>query len=152
MRTDGSSILGAFFYLPKRGFMTKKYEMRVGRETVTIETGRMAKQADGAVVVQLGGTVVLVSAVCSKNRREGIDFFPLTVEYQERTYAAGKIPGGWFKREGRPTEKEILTARLIDRPTRPLFPRGFKNDVQIVAVVLSSDGENDSDMLAMIGA
>jgi polyribonucleotide nucleotidyltransferase len=132
--------------------MTKKYEVALGRGTVAVETGRMAKQADGACTVQLGGTVVLVTAVCSKEIREGIDFFPLTVEYQEKTYAAGKIPGGWFKREGRPTEKEILTARLIDRPIRPLFPKGFQNDVQLVAMVLSSDGENDSDILAMIGA
>ena len=117
-----------------------------------IETGRMAKQADGAVTVQLGGTLVLATAVCSKDLRPDIDFFPLTVEYQEKTYAAGKIPGGWFKREGRPTGKEILTSRLIDRPIRPLFPKGFVNDVQVVSLVLSSDGENDSDVLAMIGA
>ncbi|MCM8790848.1 MAG: polyribonucleotide nucleotidyltransferase [Candidatus Omnitrophica bacterium] len=132
--------------------MIKRYETKLGGGNIIIETGRMAKQADGAVTVQLGGTVVLVTAVCSKDLREGIDFFPLTVEYQEKTYAAGKIPGGWFKREGRPTEKEILTSRLIDRPIRPLFPKGFMNDVQIVAMVLSSDGENDSDILAMIGA
>ena len=119
---------------------------------VTIETGRMAKQADGAVTVQLGGTVVLVTAVASKEPREGIDFFPLTVEYQEKTYAAGKIPGGFFKREGRPSEKEILTARLIDRPIRPLFADGFVNEIQIMAIVLSSDCENDSDILALIGA
>ena len=132
--------------------MINKVERRIGRENLIIETGKMAKQADGAVSVQYGGTVVLVTAVSSKERREGIDFFPLTVEYQEKTYAAGKIPGGYFKREGRPTEKEILTARLVDRPIRPLFPNGFINDVQIIAAVLSSDGENDSDILAMIGA
>lgn len=132
--------------------MLKKFETRLGRENLMIETGRMAKQADGAVVVQLGGTVVLATVVGSNSRREGVDFFPLTVEYQEKTYAAGKIPGGWFKREGRPTEKEILTSRLIDRPIRPLFPKGFMNEVQVVAMVLSSDGENDSDILAMIGA
>jgi len=132
--------------------MTKKFETKVGREDIIIETGRMAKQADGAVTVQMGGTVVLVTAVCSNNLREGIDFFPLTCEYQERTYAAGKIPGGWFKREGRPTEKEILTSRLIDRPIRPLFPKGFINEVQIVAFVVSSDGENDPDVLALNGA
>ena len=112
----------------------------------------MAKQADGAVTVQLGGTVVLVAVVCSKNPRENCDFFPLTCEYQEKTYAAGKIPGGFFKREGRPSEKEILTARLIDRPIRPLFPDGFINEMQIVAWVISSDSENDSDVLAMLGA
>jgi len=132
--------------------MTKKFETKVGREDIIIETGRMAKQADGAVTVQMGGTVVLVTAVCSNNLREGIDFFPLTCEYQERTYAAGKIPGGFFKREGRPTEKEVLTSRLIDRPIRPLFPKGFINEIQIVAFVVSSDGENDADVLALNGA
>jgi polyribonucleotide nucleotidyltransferase len=132
--------------------MIRKFDLKLGSVSIAIETGRMAKQADGAVTVQLGGTVVLATAVCSKEIRPDIDFFPLTVEYQEKTYAAGKIPGGWFKREGRPTGKEILTSRLIDRPIRPLFPRGFVNDVQIVALVLSSDGENDSDVLAMIGA
>lgn len=116
------------------------------------ETGKMARQADGAVTVQLDGTVVLVTAVASRNVREGIDFFPLTVEYQEKTYAAGKIPGGFFKREGRPSTKATLTARLIDRPIRPLFPEGFRNEVQIMALVLSSDGTNDSDILALNGA
>lgn len=132
--------------------MTKRYELKLGSHTMVIETGRMAKQADGACTVQMGGTVVLATAVCSKDLRPNIDFFPLTVEYQEKTYAAGKIPGGWFKREGRPTGKEILTSRLIDRPIRPLFPKGFINDVQVVALVLSSDGENDSDVLALVGA
>ena len=132
--------------------MINKFETRLGNADLIIETGRMAKQADGACTIQVGGTIVLVTAVTSAEPREGIDFFPLTVEYQERTYAAGKIPGGFFKREGRPSEKEILTSRLIDRPTRPLFPKGYANDVQIVAIVLSSDSENDSDILAMIGA
>jgi len=132
--------------------MVSKFESILGKSNIIIETGRMAKQADGACTVQLGGTVVLVTAVCSKEPREGIDFFPLTCEYQEKTYAAGKIPGGFFKREGRPSEKEILTARLIDRPVRPLFPKGFVNEVQVVSIVLSSDGENDSDILAVIGA
>jgi len=104
------------------------------------------------VCVWYGGTMILVTACCSKELRKGIDFFPLTIEYQEKTYAAGRIPGGYFKREGRPTEKEILTARLIDRPVRPLFPKGFKNEVQVFAIVLSSDGENDSDVPAIIGA
>ena len=140
------------FQKPGKGNMIRKFDLKLGSVSIAIETGRMAKQADGAVTVQLGGTVVLATAVCSKEIRPDIDFFPLTVEYQEKTYAAGKIPGGWFKREGRPTGKEILTSRLIDRPIRPLFPRGFVNDVQIVALVLSSDGENDSDVLAMIGA
>ena len=129
-----------------------KVENKIGNENLIIETGKMAKQANGAVCVQYGGTVVLVAATCSKKLREGIDFFPLTVEYQEKTYAAGKIPGGYFKREGRPTEKEILTARLTDRPIRPLFPEGFMNAVQVFAMVLSSDGKNDSDILAIIGA
>ena len=129
-----------------------KVERKIGGENLTIETGKMAKQANGSVVVEYGGTVVLATAVSSKKIRDGIDFFPLTVEYQEKTYAAGRIPGGYFKREGRPTEKEILTARLIDRPIRPLFPKGFMNDVQIFAIVLSSDGQNDSDIPALIGA
>ncbi|MDD5422958.1 MAG: polyribonucleotide nucleotidyltransferase [Candidatus Omnitrophica bacterium] len=132
--------------------MVQKFETKLGQSELVIETGRMAKQADGACTVQLGGTVVLVTAVCSKKPREDIDFFPLTCEYQEKTYAAGKIPGGFFKREGRPSEKEILTARLMDRPIRPLFPEGFINEVQLVAIVVSSDGENDSDVLAMVGA
>ncbi len=130
----------------------QKFEKILGRQSIIVETGRMAKQADGACTVQLGGTVVLVAAVCSKEVRENVDFFPLTCEYQEKTYAAGKIPGGFFKREGRPSEKEILTARLIDRPIRPLFPKGFINEMQIVAIVISSDSENDSDVLAMLGA
>jgi len=129
-----------------------KVETKFGREDLVIETGKMARQADGAVLVQYGGTVVLATAVCSKKLREGIDFFPLTIEYQEKTYAAGKIPGGYFKREGRPTEKEILAARLIDRPIRPLFPKGFMNDVQVFAIVFSSDGKNNSDIPAIIGA
>lgn len=130
----------------------QKFERSLGREKIIIETGRMAKQADGACTVQLGGTVVLVAAVCSKRSRPDIDFFPMTCEYQEKTYAAGKIPGGFFRREGRPSEKEILTARLIDRPIRPLFGKGFMNELQLVAIVISSDSENDSDILAMIGA
>jgi len=132
--------------------MIKKFETKIGNSNVVIETGRMAKQADGACTVHLGGTVVLVAVVCSGEPREGVDFFPLTCEYQEKTYAAGKIPGGFFKREGRPSEKEILTARLMDRPIRPLFPKGFINEVQVVSMVISSDGENDSDVLAMLGA
>jgi len=117
-----------------------------------LTTGEVAKQANGAVLVRYGGTVVLVTAVMSQEPKEDIDFFPLTVEYQERTYAAGKIPGGFFKREGRPTEKEILTARLTDRPIRPLFPTGLRNEIQIISIVLSSDGEYDPDVLSVIGA
>lgn len=124
----------------------------VTSKKITFETGRMAKQASGSVLVQTGDTVVLVTAVAEKQGREGIDFFPLTVDYLEMTYAAGKIPGGFFKREGRPTEKEILTARFIDRPIRPLFPDGFTAETQIIATVLSSDGENEPDMMAINGA
>ncbi len=127
-------------------------KVNFGRNEFILETGKIAKQANGSVRIQYGGTVVLVTACMSKSVKEGRDFFPLTVECQERTYAAGRIPGGFFKREGRPSESEILTARLIDRPIRPLFPEGFLNEVQVVAVVLSSDGENDPDILSVIGA
>jgi polyribonucleotide nucleotidyltransferase len=124
----------------------------VAGKNIIFETGRLAKQASGAVLVTQGETMVLVTAVAEKTGREGIDFFPLTVDYLEMTYAAGKIPGGFFKREGRPTEREILTSRFIDRPIRPLFPKGFKCETQIIATVLSSDGENDSDILAINAA
>jgi len=123
-----------------------------GSHTVTIETGEMARQADGAVKVSMGDTVVLVTAVAEKTARAGRDFFPLTVNYVEKTYAAGRIPGGFFKREGRPTEKETLTSRLIDRPIRPLFPDGFFNDVQVVSTVISLDPEIDSDIPSLLGA
>ena len=132
--------------------MSEKIELKVGRENLIIETGEVAKQADGAVVVQYGDTVVLVTAVISDQPKKDANFFPLFVEYREKTYAAGKIPGGFFKREGRPSEKEILTARLIDRPIRPLFAKNLFNEVQVMAIVLSSDGENDPDILAMLGA
>ncbi len=123
-----------------------------GAKDLICETGKLAKQANGAVTVRCGGTVVLVTACISGKAREGIDFFPLMVDYQEKTYSAGRIPGGFFKREGRPTEKEILTSRLIDRPIRPLFPEGLFHDVQVVASVLSSDAEMDPDVLALNGA
>ena len=123
-----------------------------GPHTVTLETGRMARQADGAVLVTMGDTSVLVTAVARKEADPNKDFFPLTVNYIEKTYAAGRIPGGFFKREGRPTEKETLTSRLIDRPIRPLFPEGFFNEVQVVATVVSLDPEIDSDIPAMLGA
>ena len=134
--------------------MTKigRIEVPFGGQNLIIETGKLAKQANGAVTVTCGGTIVLVTVCMSKKPREGVDFFPLMVEYQEKTYSAGRIPGGFFKREGRPTQKEILTSRLIDRPLRPLFPEGFYNEVQITATVLSSDGENDPDILAIVGA
>ncbi len=120
--------------------------------SLSIETGKVAKQADGACVVRLGDTVVLATACAAPEPKEGIDFLPLTVDYRENTYAAGRIPGGFFKREGRPTEKEILTSRLIDRPLRPLFPKGWGNETQVVAFVLSADGQNDPDVLAINGA
>lgn len=127
-------------------------EISMGKHTLTIETGRLAKQASGSVTVRCGDTMIIAAAVGSSSPREGIDFFPLSVDYRERTYAAGKIPGGYFKREGRPSEKETLSARLIDRPIRPLFPPGYKNEVQIMITVVSSDGENDADILGLIGA
>jgi polyribonucleotide nucleotidyltransferase len=127
-------------------------EVPFGAHNLIIETGKLAKQANAAVTVTYGGTVVLVAVCMSQQPREGVDFFPLMVEYQEKTYSAGRIPGGFFKREGRPTQKEILSSRLIDRPIRPLFPTGFYNDIQVTATVLSSDGENDPDILAIIGA
>ena len=123
-----------------------------GKHTVTLETGEIARQASAAVMVRRSDTVVLVTAVGRKKEKPGMDFFPLTVNYQERTYAAGRIPGGFFRREGRPTEKETLTSRLIDRPVRPLFPKGFKNEVQVIATVLSVDPEIDSDIPSLIGA
>lgn len=127
-------------------------KIKLGQEELILETGKMAKQASGAVTIQYGGTLVLATAVGSREPKEGLSFFPLTIEYQEKTYAAGKIPGGFFKREGRPSGKEILTARLIDRPVRPLFPSGFLNEVQVMTMVLSSDGGNDPDILAVNAA
>ncbi|MFA6224332.1 MAG: polyribonucleotide nucleotidyltransferase [Desulfomonilaceae bacterium] len=132
--------------------MAHRISCTVSGKEMTFETGRLAKQASGSVLVQTGDTVVLVTSVAEKQGREGIDFFPLTVDYLEMTYAAGKIPGGFFKREGRPTEKEILTSRFIDRPIRPLFPEGFVSETQIIATVLSSDGEHEPDMMAINGA
>ncbi len=129
-----------------------KKTFTLGRHQVTLETGEIARQADGAVLVTMDDTVVLVSCVGRRDMKPGQDFFPLTVDYQEKTYAAGRIPGGFFKREGRPSEKEILTCRLIDRPLRPLFPDGFYNEVQVIATVLSINPEVDSDIPAMIGA
>jgi polyribonucleotide nucleotidyltransferase len=130
--------------------VTKTFQY--GQHAVTIETGEIARQASGAVMVSMGGTVVLVAAVAAQKAREGQDFFPLTVDYQEKFYSAGRIPGGFFKREGRPTEKETLTSRLIDRPIRPLFPEAFKNEVQIVATVVSLNPEVDGDVPALLGA
>ena len=132
--------------------MSEKITAQMGDKQIIIETGKLAKQADGAVTVQLGETIVIVAAVAATKAKEGQDFFPLTVDYREKAAAAGKFPGGYFKREGRPTEKEILTCRLTDRPIRPLFPKGWYNEVQVQTVVLSADGENDPDILSIIGA
>lgn len=130
----------------------KSLKIKFAKNDLILETGKIAKQANGSVTLTYGATVILVTACMSGEIREGQDFFPLTVEYQEKTYAAGRIPGGFFKREGRPSENEILGSRLIDRPIRPLFPEGFLNEVQVMAIVLSSDGENDPNVLALIGA
>jgi polyribonucleotide nucleotidyltransferase len=135
--------------------MTKEYmseSIEIGGRPLTIETGQIARQADGAVVVRYGDTIVLVTAVADKEPREGIGFFPLTVDYRENNYAAGRIPGNYFRREGRPTEKEILTNRLIDRPLRPLFSEGFNCETQVIANVISADAENDPDILGITGA
>ncbi len=132
--------------------MSEKVTAPVGDKSLIIETGKLAKQADGAVSVQLGETIVIVAAVAATKAKPGQEFFPLTVDYREKAAAAGKFPGGYFKREGRPTEKEILTCRLVDRPIRPLFPKGWYNEVQVQCIVLSADGENDPDMLALVGA
>ena len=131
-------------------FKKETVEIEWGKRPLRLETGRIARQADAAVLATYGGTSVLATVVAMKEERPGIDFFPLTVNYQEKTFAAGKIPGGYFKREGRPTEKETLTSRLIDRPIRPLFAPGFKNETQVIATVLSHDMENDPDIVAMV--
>src|SRR5512138_475059 len=132
--------------------METKVQVEMGGRMIGISTGKMAKQANGAVMVSCGDTMVLVTAVAAKSAKEGQDFFPLTVNYQEKAYAGGKIPGGFFKREGRPSDNETLTSRLIDRPIRPLFPETFLNDTQIMATVISADKDNDPGILSMIGA
>src|SRR5208282_1531627 len=129
----------------------KIVERTIGEKVISLETGLLAKQASGAVVVRIGDTMSLVATMAAPGR-EGLDFFPLTVDYREKTYAAGKFPGGFIKREGRPTTKEILTSRLIDRPIRPLFPSTYFREVQIMAGTLSADKENDPDVLSMIGS
>src|SRR4028119_2298644 len=133
-------------------FDMKKVDIEFGGKTLTLETGRVARQADGAVLATLGETVVLCAVTAAKNVKEGQDFFPLTVHYQEKYSASGRIPGGFFKRERGATERETLTSRLIDRPVRPLFPEGFYNEVLVIAHVMSYDGENEPDVLAMIAA
>ena len=125
---------------------------RIGSTEITIETGKLAKLADGAVTVRSGDTIILISAVSATSLKEGQDWFPLTVDYREKAASVGKFPGGYFKREGRPSEKEILTARMTDRPMRPLFPKGYLYDTQIIGVLLSADGENDPDILFINGA
>ena len=131
---------------------THKIEIEIAGRTMTLETGRLAGLADGAVLVTYGEAALLGTAVSSPEPREGIDFFPLTVEYEERMYAAGKIPGGFIKREGRPGEQGTLAARMTDRPIRPLFPKYYRNDIQIVNLVMSADQENDPAILSIIGA
>src|SRR5579859_3052781 len=132
--------------------MPHTVEVDLAGRKITLETGKMAKQANGAVVVRSGDAVVLVTACMANQPKPGAGFFPLTVDYREYTYAAGKIPGGFIKREGRPSEKEVLTSRLIDRPIRPLFPEGFLYETQIIAMVLSADPEQDPASLAVVGA
>src|SRR5215510_11698290 len=132
--------------------MARKAEAEIGGRILTLETGRVAKQADGSVLVRYGDSVVLATVVAAKTAKEGQDFFPLTVDYREKAYAGGRIPGGYFKREGAPVKKEILTSRLIDRPIRPLFPDGFRNEVQVICLVISGDPQHDPDVLAVNGA
>src|SRR5438270_1758406 len=126
--------------------------IEIGGRTITVETGRVAQQASGAVTVRSGDTMLLATAVMAATPREGIDFFPLTCDYEEKLYAAGKIPGGFIRREGRPSEQAVLNSRLIDRPIRPLFPKEFRKDVQVVATVLSVDQDADPAVLAIVGA
>ncbi|HWN64562.1 MAG TPA: polyribonucleotide nucleotidyltransferase, partial [Candidatus Binatus sp.] len=132
--------------------MQQKVTAQIGATHISIETGKIARLADGAVVVSCGDTIVMASAVSATAIKEGQDYFPLTVDYREKAAAAGKFPGGYFKREGRPTEKETLTSRMIDRPLRPLFPQGYFYDTQVISLLLSADGENDPDVLALNGA
>src|SRR6202790_2255752 len=132
--------------------MQQKVTAQIGANNISIETGKIAKLADGAVIVSCGDTMVLASAVSATAIKEGQDYFPLTVDYREKAAAAGKFPGGYFKREGRPSEKETLTSRMIDRPLRPLFPKGYFYDTQVISVLLSADGENDPDILSINGA
>ena len=136
--------------MPQKKYL--KESIKLGDRELIVETGKVAKQADGSVVIQYGETMLLVTAVSARNAKEGLDFFPLTVEYRESSYSAGRIPGNYFRREGRPSEKEILTCRLIDRPVRPLFADGYRFETQIVGTVISSDGENDPDVIAITGA
>jgi polyribonucleotide nucleotidyltransferase len=133
-------------------FKIARQEVNWGNRKLILETGKIARQADGAVLATYGETAVLCTVVFQKEHNPAVDFFPLTVHYQEKVFAVGRIPGGFFKREGRPTEKEVLTSRLVDRPIRPLFPEGFRNEVQVICTVLSHDLENDPDVVALAGA
>src|SRR5690606_33123574 len=135
-----------------RMFNVVREEITWGDRTIILETGKIARQADGAVVVTCGETVVLCTAVAKNKADPGVDFFPLTIHYQEKMYAAGRIAGGYVKRETRPSDHETLTSRLIDRPIRPLFPAQFRNDTQVICTVMSYDGENEADILSIIGA
>jgi polyribonucleotide nucleotidyltransferase len=130
----------------------KKYTVNIGGKTIILETGKYAQQAGGAVTVRLGDTMMFAAATMSADIRPGIDFFPLTIDYEERMYAGGRIPGSFFRREGRPTEEAILTARLTDRPLRPLFPKDLRNDIQVILYSFSTDGENPIDILAINAA
>src|SRR6476620_8624751 len=132
--------------------MAHVVELDVAGRTLRLETGRVAKQADGSIWASYGDTVVLATAVASQNAKAGVDFLPLTVDYQEKAYAAGKIPGGYFKREGRPSAKETLVSSLIDRPIRPLFVDGWRNETQVIVTVLAHDMENDPDIVALVAA
>ncbi|HPY37608.1 MAG TPA: polyribonucleotide nucleotidyltransferase, partial [Clostridia bacterium] len=132
--------------------MQNKFEMELGGRKLTVETGKYAEQASGSCLVRCGDTAVLVCATVAKAEREGVDFLPLSVDFEEKLYAVGKIPGGFIKREGRPTEKAILSSRLIDRPLRPLFPKGFHRDIQVIATVLSVEQDIQPDILGMIGS
>src|ERR1700739_2326019 len=140
------------FSISEAHSMKKRVSKIIGSSDLTIETGTLAKLADGAVTVRSGDTIILVAAVSATSIKEGQDFFPLTVDYREKAAAAGKFPGCYFKREGRPSEKETLTSRMTDRPLRPLFPRGYFYDTQVISVLLSADGENDPDILSINGA
>src|SRR5919206_582472 len=150
MRRARGKLSKETYQMPVKKYL--KETIKLGGRDLTVETGRVAKQADGSVVVRYGDTMLLVAAVAAPTAREGVDFFPLTVEYRESNYAAGRIPGNYFRREGRPNEKEILTSRLIDRPCRPLFAEGFRNETQVIASVISADPDNNPDVIAITGA
>src|SRR5262249_43710006 len=151
-RSTDFNVAPKSLFSPRCTRMYRKLEIEFAGRPLSLETGRLAKQSHGAVLAQYGETIVLATVVAAYQSREKVDFLPLTVDYQERTFAAGKIPGGFFKREGRPSEKEILTSRLIDRAMRPLFPKGFDQETQVVVTVLSADRDNDPDMLSLIAA